>query len=69
MTSPLPGEVAEARSNPGGWVYRIAGMFRSSETVPPEAVVGAWKVDDRGSIVGDFIANAKYDASQWPSDE
>lgn len=69
MTSPLPGEVAEARSNPGGWVYRIAGMFRSSEAVPPEAVVGAWKVDDRGSIVGDFIANAKYDASKWSSDD
>lgn len=69
MTSPLPGEVAEARLNPGGWVYRVAGIFRSSESVPPEAVVGAWKVDDGGSIVGDFIANAKYDALRWPAND
>lgn len=66
MTSPLPGEIAEARSNRGGWVYRIAGAFTSSDAIPPEAIVGAWKVDDGGSIVGDFIANAKHDASRWP---
>jgi len=66
MTSPLPEEVTEARSNPGGWVYRIAGAFTSASAVPPEAIVGAWKVDDTGRIVGDFIANGKYDASRWP---
>jgi hypothetical protein len=28
--------------------------------VPPAAVVGAWKVDERGKIVGDFIPNPNY---------
>lgn len=69
MTSPHPEEIAEARSNPSGWVYRVAGTFSSLEAIPPEAVVGAWKVDNQGSIVGDFITNAKYDASKWPSDD
>ena len=67
MTSPLPGEIAEARSNPGGWVYRIAGAFGPSDAIPPEAIVGAWKVDDHGRIAGDFIANGKYDADRWPT--
>ena len=67
MTSPLPGEIAEARSNHGGWIYRIAGAFTSSEVIPPEAIVGAWKVDDGGRIVGEFIVNVKHDASRWPA--
>ena len=68
MTAPFPAEIEQARSNPGGWVYRIAGAFSPTEAIPPEAIVGAWKVDDEGSIVGDFIANGTYDASRWPVD-
>lgn len=67
MTSPLPEEIAEARSNPGAWVYRIAGTFGPADAIPPEAIVGAWKVDDHGCITGDFIPNSKYDADRWPS--
>jgi hypothetical protein len=44
---PLPDEIAEAKSNPGRWVYRIAGKFAESEKIPPEAIIGAWKVDDQ----------------------
>lgn len=67
MIAPLSGEIAEAKANPGGWVYRIAGQFGPTEAVPPEAIVGAWKVDDNGSIVGEFIANKRYDPERWPA--
>jgi hypothetical protein len=64
---PYPEEVAEARSHPDGRVYRIAGNFGPSEGVPPEAIVGAWKVDSQGRIVGDFINNPNYNSERWPS--
>ena len=67
MTPPLPGETEAAKSNPRGWVYRIAGTFSSTDAIPPEAIVGAWEVNDRGAIVGEFVANSKYDAERWPS--
>ena len=64
---PYPGEIEEARHYPGGWVYRIAGRFTDDEFIPPEAIVGAWKVDSRGRIVGNFIINEKYDSKRWPA--
>jgi hypothetical protein len=65
--TPHPGELAEARKHPGEWVYRIAGTFSATERVPPEAIVGVWKVDANGNIVGDFIPNPRYDPQKWPS--
>lgn len=64
---PFPGEVEEAKQHPNGWVYRIAGAFADDERVPPEAIVGAWKVDAEGRIIGDFVRNAKYDPQRWPA--
>jgi len=63
---PEPGEIEEARRFPNGWVYRIAGDFGPDDRIPPEAIVGAWKVDERGVIVGDFIKNERYDPVKWP---
>ena len=57
---PERGEIAEASENPGGWVYRIAGQYGPNDAIPPEAIVGAWKVGDDGKIVGDFIPNPKF---------
>jgi len=57
---PLPGEVEEAKSHPNGWVYRIKGSFRPEEAVPREAIVGAWKVDAEGKIVGEFMPNPNH---------
>lgn len=68
MTTPYPEEIAEAHETPGGWVYRIAGHFRQTDAIPPEAIVGAWKVDDDGNIVGEFVQNQKYDPVRWPRD-
>jgi hypothetical protein len=64
---PLPGEIAEALRHPNGWVYRIAGAFSKDQDIPPEAIVGAWRVDGRGEIVGSFLSNDRYDAKQWPA--
>jgi hypothetical protein len=61
--NPLPGEIEEALHHPNGWVYRIAGRFSVEERVPPEAIIGAWKVDENGKIVGDFVANPKFNPS------
>lgn len=43
--------VREARANPGGWVYEISGEYDPNGAVPPHAIKGAWRVDERGEIV------------------
>ena len=50
-----PALVAEAKSTPGGWVYEIVGDYGPDAAVPPTAIRGAWKFDDEGQIVGDFV--------------
>jgi hypothetical protein len=37
------------------------GKFGSTDRVPAEAIVGAWKVDADGNISGVFIENKNYD--------
>lgn len=54
---------AEAKANPGGWVYEIAGGYNNTEAVPPQAIKGAWKVDDEGEIADEFKANPNFDPS------
>ena len=58
---PDAGARAEARRKPGGWVYVIAGGYGPDDATPPQAIQGAWKADDRGEIVGDFILNPRFD--------
>ena len=61
VTHEVTPEIArEARANPNGWVYKIEGQYALTEYVPSEAVMGAWKVDADGNVVGDFIPNPKY---------
>ena len=57
---PAPAAIAEAKANPGGWVYEIYGNFGPEEHVPGSAIIGAWKVDDSGTIVGEFIPNPNF---------
>lgn len=52
--------IQAARSSPNGWVYKIAGSFSKDEDVPPESIVGAWKVDENGNLTGEFITNPRY---------
>ncbi|MCP1573973.1 hypothetical protein J2S30_002352 [Herbaspirillum rubrisubalbicans] len=55
-----PEMLAEAKENPGGWVYQIAGTFGPNDHVPPEHIVGAYKVDDNGCLTGEFKPNPNY---------
>lgn len=70
MTDKLPEHeitdevIHAAMSNPNGWVYKIDGVFGPDEDVPPEAVVGAWKVDACGNPTGEFVANPKYQSKR-----
>lgn len=56
--------VRAARANPNGWVYKIEGSFGVTEHVPPEAIVGAWKVNEKGNLTGEFVPNDKYTPTQ-----
>ena len=69
IEKPFPGEIEEAKRNPNGWVYRVALRFSLNERAPAEAILGAWKVDAQGNIVGNFVTNARYDPERWPSQE
>ena len=56
---PTEGEKREALKHPNGWIYRIDESCSLSGDVPPDKIIGAWKVNERGKIIGDFIPNAK----------
>lgn len=60
---PMSGEVEEAKKHPNGWVFRIHCTFGADAAVPPEAIVGAWKVDGEGRIVGEFLPNANFNGA------
>jgi hypothetical protein len=58
---PEPAAIAEAKRTPNGWVYVIEGDYRpNKEFVPRQAIKGAWKVDAKGEITGEFIPNPNY---------
>lgn len=57
---PHDSEIEIAKKNPNGWVYRISGEFNNNERIPPSCIVGAWKVDSKGNIEGDFIPNPNF---------
>lgn len=65
--APSDEEREEAKKNPGGWLYRIAGNFSPTEDIPPKAIVGAWSVDSKGDIFGAFLENPSYDAILFPA--
>jgi len=50
----------EALLYPNGWAYQVEGTCGPNDRVPPEAIVGAWKVDGAGQIVGEFVPNPKH---------
>ena len=63
---PSAAEIETARWRPDGYVYRIVSSLDPQGEVPPDAVIGAWRVDGRGRIVGGFIVNPDYDPVRWP---
>lgn len=52
---------ATARANRGTWIYELDPTVTDPEgEVPPHLIVGAWRSDVRGEIVGDFRPNPEY---------
>jgi hypothetical protein len=67
MTNQLPDKpsneaIQAAKDMPNGWVYQIDGKYKipSTSPIPPEAILGAWKVNSSGEIIGSFIPNPNY---------
>ena len=50
----------EALNFPIGYVYVIDPEYKKDGEVPPTAIKGAWKVNENGVIVGEFIPNPNY---------
>jgi hypothetical protein len=58
-----PGLLAQAMSHPGGWVYANDPEYAAdgaNGAVPPEGIIGAWKVADDGTSTGEHQANPQY---------
>lgn len=51
---------AEARANPGAWVYAVDPGFSGSANVPPQGIVGAWHADEKGELSEEFTPNPRY---------
>lgn len=58
--TPPKDAIKEALKHPNGWIYEIDESFKDKEEVPPYAIKGAWKVNENGIIIGDFVSNPNY---------
>jgi hypothetical protein len=61
---PTAEAIAEAKKHPNEHVYVIEGNYGPNDAVPPHAIKGAWKVDSKGNICGEFIPNPNYRAKK-----
>lgn len=59
----------EASLYTDGWVYKIDGKYGPDEDTPFNAIIGWWKVDANGKIVGDFISNPEYISTKKRSEK
>ena len=51
---------AHAAENPGTWLYAIAAGFDPMGEVPPEAIKGAYWIDESGEITDRYQSNERY---------
>jgi len=56
--------IAEAKNHPNDWVYQIDGTFGPDDRIPPEFIVGAYKVDSSGNLTDEFTPNPNYRGQQ-----
>jgi hypothetical protein len=56
--------LSAAAQTPGGWVYAIDPAFDPRDRIPPEGVIGAWKIDDSGQPTGEYTPNPNYRPSE-----
>ncbi|MGH8866980.1 MAG: type VII secretion system-associated protein [Actinomycetes bacterium] len=50
----------QARSQPDSWLYALDPGFSPDTEVPPEGIVGAFRVDTQGEIAGGWTPNPHY---------
>jgi hypothetical protein len=62
-TEPSEGARKEALKYPNGYVYVFDSEYHGKEEVPPQAILGAWRVDEKGVIVGSFIPNPNHSSN------
>ena len=53
-------QLKKAKKHANGYVHVIDNSLDSTEVFPLNAILGAWKVNEHGEIVGDFITNPDY---------
>lgn len=54
----------QARQTPGTWLYIVdPGYQDTGDEVPPEGVIGAYRIDDAGEIDEEFQHNDQYEPS------
>jgi hypothetical protein len=58
--TPSPRARKEARRHPNGRVFESDTPLAPGVKVSPAHITGAWRVDARGRIVGEFIPNPNY---------
>ncbi len=63
---PTEAEMAAAVWRPNSYLPRIVASLDPGGEVPREAVIGLWRVNGSGRIVGEFIVNPDYDPVRWP---
>lgn len=54
----------QAKQTPNSWLYIVdPGYEEAGEDVPPEGVVGAFRIDENGEI-GEFFPNDEYEPTE-----
>jgi hypothetical protein len=63
-TLPPESVIERARTRPGTWIYEIVGEYSEDDAIPPEAIKGAWKVDEDGRLTGDYLPNENFGTTE-----
>ena len=64
IIKPSDKAIKEAVKNPYGWVYILVKAFEGDSEVPKEAIKGAWRVNAKGIIIGEFIPNPNFKSNK-----
>ena len=64
---PTEEELELAARHPNAFIYRLSSRVKDARGVmPDDAVIGRWRVNRSGRIIGNFMSNPKYDPARWP---
>lgn len=60
ITEPSDEIKKEALKYPNRYIFILDKEFEDEEDVPTDRILGAWKVNEEGIIVGPFLLNPNY---------